>query len=63
MIEEYYKWILRLCFSKSKIKDLSKGLRFNQRFKKVHLVKHIFGDIYSNRQINRKELLIDLLVF
>ena len=25
----------------------------NQRFKKVHLVEHIFRDIHSNRQINR----------
>ena len=38
---------------KSKIKDLSKGLRFNQRFKKVHLVETYFRDIYSNRHINR----------
>ena len=32
---------------------IHKGLRFNQRFKNVHLVKHIFRGIYSNRQINR----------
>ena len=38
---------------KSKIKYLSKGLRFNQRLKKVHLVETYFRDIYSNRQINR----------
>ena len=38
---------------KSKIKYLSKGLRFNQRLKKVHLAETYFRDIYSNRQINR----------
>ena len=47
---------------KSKIKDLSKGLRFNQRFKKVHLVEHIFRDIYSNRQINRWKIIVNRFV-
>ena len=33
--------------------DVIKNPRFNQRFKKVHLVETYFRDIYSNRQINR----------
>ena len=43
--------------------DVIKNQRFNQRFKKVHLVETYCRDIYSNRQIDRKEFLIDLLVF
>ena len=33
--------------------DVIKNQRFNQRFKKMHLVETYFRDIYSNRQINR----------
>ena len=33
--------------------DAIKNQRLNQRFKKMHLVKTHFRDIYSNRQINR----------
>ena len=46
MIKEYYKWNLRPNITPA---DVIK----NQRSKKMHLVKHIFRDIYSNRQINR----------
>ena len=47
---------------KSKIKDLSKGLRFNQIFKKVHLVETYFRDIHSNRQINRWKKIVNIFV-
>ena len=32
--------------------DVIKDQRFNQRFKKMHLVETYFRDIYSNRQIS-----------
>ena len=44
------------------MKDLSKELRFNQRFKKVHSVETYFRDIYSNRQINRCERIVNRFV-
>ena len=59
MIKEYYKWILRLCLNLWIFKpnitpvDVIKNQRFNQRFKKMHLVETYFRAIYSNRQINR----------
>ena len=40
----------------------SKGLRFNQIFKKVHLVETYFRDIYSNRQINRWKRIVNRFV-
>ena len=42
--------------------DVIKNQRFNQRFKKMHLVETHFRDIYSNTQINRCKRIVNKFV-
>ena len=42
--------------------DVIKNQRFNQRFKKVHLVETYFRGIYSNRQINRQKIIVNRFI-